>query len=95
MYYDHVTITALRVMDVYRLAIHVQKVDDVEGVVYEHYGPSWVQAHPAILQDVLEAIAEDVYNWAPLTRKADDAESPALPSGGPSTVDQTANDEAR
>lgn len=86
---DHITITSLRVMDVYRTQLHIQYTNADDEVCYHHVGPSYVQAHTGILQDVLEALAEDLYNWAPVTGMAGNSESPATTLGGNPTIDET------
>jgi hypothetical protein len=82
--HEHVTITAVRVLGSYRVRIFVQSVDGDHEYSHSTLGPSYFEADAGSLQEVLEGLAEEVYNWAPLTGEDGDRQSPSSALGGSS-----------
>jgi hypothetical protein len=80
--HDYVAIECFPIGGVWRVTIRYRSVDERPTVRWRHLGPSYVQVEGDSLQELLEAVAEEVYNWAPLTGDPDDGESPGSALGG-------------
>lgn len=91
---EHVSVELRRFMGRWIYQIRWARADDRPTPRWSHSGLIHLTASFDSLQDVLEALAEDLYNAAPVIGNADNlGKLPAPPSGGSQTLPPWPNDD--